>query len=125
MLFDNTNLGPDFDCDSAIAAAFEATQLLLEMRDIYALLSAEIEVIMEKGLLPDIGRSQNIPTVRDLQTRVKTYVHKADQVRDIITGLLKQVYGAGKGKRILEHIKDAIVAQHGANSALDQFFESL
>jgi hypothetical protein len=123
VLFDNTHLGPDFDCDSAISAAFEATQLLLEMRDIHALLCAEIQAIMEKGLSPDIGRSQNIPTVKDLQTHIKTYVHKADQVRDIIIGLLKLVYGAGQGKRLLEHIKDAIVAKHGANSDLDQFFD--
>jgi hypothetical protein len=123
VLFDRTHLGPDFDCDNAIATAFEATQLLLEMRGIHTLLRAEIQAIMEKGLSPDTGRSQNIPTVKDLQTRVKTYVHKADQVRDIITGLLKQVYGAGTGKRLLEHLKDAIVAKHGANSALDQFFD--
>ncbi|MFL6464671.1 MAG: hypothetical protein ACJ73N_09720, partial [Bryobacteraceae bacterium] len=125
VLFDKTHLGPDFDCDSAKSAAFEATKLLLDMRDIHALLSAEIHSIMEKGLLPDTGRSQNIPTVNDLETHIKTYVHKVDQVRDIVIGLFKLVYGAGKSKKILEHIKDTIVAKHGANSDLDQFFDQI
>jgi hypothetical protein len=94
-LFDKKYLGQDFDGDSALSAACEATQLLLEMRGIHALLSAE-KAIMEKELLPDTGRSQNIPTVKDLQTHGKTYVHKADEVRDISIRLLKLVCGAGR-----------------------------
>src|SRR5262245_45791191 len=45
--FAQTPLGPDFDCDSAISAAFETTQLLLDMRDIHALLSTDVSALHE------------------------------------------------------------------------------
>jgi len=98
-LFDKKRLGPDFDCDSAISASFEATKLLLEMRDIYDIVSADIYSITEKGLLPNTGRSQNIPTVKNLETYIKTYIHKACLVREIIIRLFKLAYDAGKGKK--------------------------
>ncbi len=121
-LFDKKHLEPNFDCDGAIAAAFEATKLLIEMQDAASLLKTDIDLILERGLLPDTGRSQNIPTIKSLDTRINTYAHKADQVRDIITGMFKLIYGTENGKKVLENIEAAIVAKHGESSDLGNFF---
>ena len=121
-LFDKKHLEQGFDCEGAITAAFEATKLLTEMRDAASAVKADIDAIMERGLLPDTGKSQNIPTTKNLQTRIKAYVHKVDQVRDIITGMFKLIYGTEDGKKVLENIEAAIIAKHGENSDLGNFF---
>jgi len=122
-LFDNKRLGEGFDCDNAISASFKATKLLIEMRDIFDQLNTDINSIIEKGLLPDTGRSQNIPTVNNLETHVTTYINKADLIRDTIIEIFKLAYSAGTNKKILENINSSIIAKHGEGSNLGLFFD--
>lgn len=124
-LFDEKHLQKPFGCEGAIGAAFEATKLLTEMRDLADAVEHNIGEILERGLMPDTGKSQNIPTTKDLHTRVKSYAHKADQVRDIIIGLFKLVYDVKGGKKTLDNIEGAIAEKHGEDSDLLGLFKTI
>lgn len=124
-LFDEKHLGQDFQCNEAIANSIEATRLLLEMREIFALLLSDENSIIEKGLSPDIGRSQKIPTIKNLKTRVEIYIRKADRVRDLIIETFKLAYSAGNNKKTLENLKASITEKHGEESEFVNFFDAI
>jgi hypothetical protein len=124
-LFDEKHLGRDFKCNEAIANSIEATKLLLEMQEIHALLLSDENSIIERGLLPDVGRSQNIPTVKDLETRVENYIRKADRVRYLIIEIFKLAYSAGNNRKTLENLKDSIAEKHGKESEFVDFLDEI
>ncbi|MEO7860366.1 MAG: hypothetical protein ABIU05_07955, partial [Nitrospirales bacterium] len=82
ILFDGNHLGRDFRYKEALTISLEGTKILLEMREIYAHLFSDEKAVIGEGFLPDKGQSQSIPTIRNLETRVKTFIRKADRVRE-------------------------------------------
>ncbi|MBL4673593.1 MAG: hypothetical protein JKX81_15135 [Arenicella sp.] len=123
-MFDKTHLGYDRDCEAAIASAWDATKLLLEMQEIQQGFKTEIDKIVEKGLLPDVGRSQNIPSVNSLETGIHTFAKKADQVRGIAVQFIKLFYKPEPGKKVIEKLEAAISLQHGENSQMLAFYQN-
>ena len=121
-LFVESRLGRDFRCKEALSISLEGTRLLLEMREIHAQLHSDEKVIIEGGFLPDKGRSQNIPTVKNLDTRVKIYIRKADRVRELIIEIFKLAYSAGNDKKTLENLKASITEKHGEESDFVKYF---
>ncbi len=124
-LFNRTHLGSVFESESAITHSFEATKLLLEMREIYEYLGEDVNAVIKKGLLPRKGGSQNIPITKNLETRIKTFIHKVDRVRDIMIQLLKLFYEIKPEKKLLDNIREAISIKHGSETPMTIFFDQI
>lgn len=125
ILFDRNHLGPNFNYHAALSNAFELTKLLTEMQDIHADLASEIDTIIQQGMRMGDDRSLRLPTTTKIETRVETFIKKADQVRDIILAYLKLVYSSGTNKKTIENLYSDIVTKHGEESGLSKFVENI
>ncbi|MEJ2378454.1 MAG: hypothetical protein P8Y71_24735 [Pseudolabrys sp.] len=110
------------DKNEVLSASLAAAKDLAAMTDLFAQIAAEVNEVTPAEVK---NRSASLPTLRDLEPRVNTFIQKADHTLQSLMRIVRAFFGKDAGRSWFESLRDLVTHRFGATDGFAQYLNAV
>lgn len=108
--------------NEVLSASLAAAKDLAAMADLFAQIAAEVSEVKPAEVK---NRSASLPTLRDLEPRVNTFIQKADHSLQSLMRIVRAFFGKDAGRNWFESLRDLVAHRFGETDVFTQYLTAV
>ena len=121
-LLRNGMVAEHVDKKEVLSASLAAAKDLAAMADLFAQIAAEVSEIKPAEVK---NRSASLPTLRDLEPRVNTFIQEADHTLQSLMRIVRAFFGKDAGRNWFESLRDLVAHRFGETNGLTEYLNAV